>query len=250
MATYPQAQILFNVDLARFKKIAAQPNLQSTVKLNLPDYITNDQLMVLDIIQSNLYSRPICFAAVHDLLANYLQLNGLVYQFLPLDTAKVKLTEKITALKTKEYLLKTYKPTPCNNFSSGLVADGTIDAFAYDMYRNVAAYYNEKGRKDSALYFINHLFAAYKNQLPFTFNKNVIAAVMLDAGHEKEAVQLFMDYIETLYRLHKNPSASTSYFSRKTVLNTAINIQLIFQLKNIDRTRIDQIVSLLNKEPH
>jgi hypothetical protein len=250
MATYPQNQILLNIDLARFKKINSQPNLQPRVKINLPDYISCNQLVMLDIVNSNIYDRPICFTSIEDLLAGYLQVNGMVYQFLPLDSNKKELNQKISVLKTKDYLLKKYTATPGNNFSSGLVADYNMDALAYDMYFNVAEYYSEKNKSDSAIYILSKLFKAYDNELPFTLNKNGIGAVLLDVGRQSSGTAILMDYIEMMYRLHKNPSSSYPYFSRKTVLNAAINVQLIFEIAKLDRTRIDEIVTLLNREPH
>lgn len=75
-----------------------------------------------------------------------------------------------------------------------------------------------------------------------------VGAVLLDAGRQLSGIKVFMDFIETMYRFHKNPLTPYPYMSRKAILNTAINIQLVFHQTNIDRTRIDEIVRLLNRE--
>lgn len=248
MAGYPFSDIIFYVDLARFAKIKTQRNLQQRIKINLPAYILNDQLIQLDIINTNLYSRPVFLTGPNELFPNYLQPLGLVNQFLPLDTTANKLTEKISALAIKAYLLKTYQPTPGNNFSTGLVADYGVDGNAYALYCTVANYYTANNQKDSALFMLNHLLKAYNNRLPFTLNKYLVGAAMMDAGRQQDGLRIVMEFIEEMLQLHKKPVTHYPYISRKMVLNTAIEIQLLFETHHADRTRIDEIVKLMNRD--
>jgi hypothetical protein len=246
MATYPQSEIILTVDLVKFKKIAAQPNFQPRIKLKLGDYMFNSDFMVLDIINSNLYTRPVYFASDHELFADYLQIQGLVNQFLPLDPRMDD--PAVSIAKTKKYLHKIYKTTPSNDFSSGLVPDITNDGMAYNLYGYVARSYLLRKEVDSAVYTIDQLFKAYNNNLPFTLNQNHIAAVLLDAGHVTEGTKLLMDYIETMYQLYRKPSSNSPYISRKTVLDRAVAVQAILLDKKLDTKRIDEILGALERE--
>jgi hypothetical protein len=136
-SSYTQNEILFRIDLSRFKKIASQPNFNLQMKIKLADYITNDQFMVLDIINSNVYNRPIYFAATYDLFAGYLERQGLIYQLFSLDSTKAKQTEKISVAKIESFLKEGFKATPSNNFSSGLVTNYNQDAITQSMFTDV-----------------------------------------------------------------------------------------------------------------
>jgi hypothetical protein len=90
----------------------------------------------------------------------------------------------------------------------------------------------------------------YTNDLPYTPNLIDLAGVLIDAGLKHEGHELLQQQIEFMFHLYQNPSAYYPYMSRKTVLNSAVNAQLLCEINQLDRKKIDDIASYLNKKDY
>jgi hypothetical protein len=247
LQAYSNDQITIDFDLNKFKKIWEWPNLKPVVKIEPGDYILNDQFMVLDIIHTNLYDRPVYFTASYELLSSSLLRTGPVFRFLPLDAAQQKLTDKISFERTKDYIDKYYTLIASND-SSAPVTAAKMDEEVFVQYALVADYYLKNGKKDSAVLILKELLTRYNNQLPVVIYESNVYEMLLSAGLIAEGSKLIEDRAALMYRLYKTPSASGPYLSRDACLTYITGSRYSLLKYGIYSRELDALFDALAKQ--
>ncbi|MET0392489.1 MAG: hypothetical protein ABW019_05080, partial [Chitinophagaceae bacterium] len=102
MATYPAQNILLQADTNRLKKMTGQANLASRMNIRLNSYLLLADFLILDMLHTNLYTRPVCMVVNTGMFHNdYLQRQGPVYRILPLNNnrSEIKLASEIATME-------------------------------------------------------------------------------------------------------------------------------------------------------
>ena len=103
---YEAGWLQIEVDVAAMEKISGQKKLNRQLVIPLNNYITIDQLMLLDIVDQNFHSRPIYFSFVSELFTNDLQREGLVYRLLPLNPEEEEQNVSYSIVKMQTFLTR------------------------------------------------------------------------------------------------------------------------------------------------
>jgi len=67
IATFPVKHIELIIDSEKFSKVSKQPGLGTNIECEIDKYILLSDLLMLDIINSNIYTRPVYFTSKQEL---------------------------------------------------------------------------------------------------------------------------------------------------------------------------------------
>ncbi len=204
-AYYPSRQIYLPIN--REKAIAAGMitaadtlGVVDTIPLRSPgEYITKDDLAILDLIVSNIYDRPIYFAVTCQPskfwgLNEYMQLEGLALRIIPVRTPSdrqysVVGSGRVAEEKVYANIMEKYR---WGNFDK-------IDAYVNPSYqpslqttqlamRRAAIAFLNKGEKDKALALMDKYFEAFPHKnFPYDYRTWYMISVQLFAGGYNKA---------------------------------------------------------------
>lgn len=243
-ATYPCKKIILQTDPARFSKMSNQPGLGNTIQCNLEDYVLTNDIIMLDIINTNIYTRPIYFTAKQDLFTASLQQEGLLYRLLPL-TENTTVPSDISVQKTEEFLDKNLVPT-FSFYKSTITAANNFDAAIMDLYATVADHYLAKGMKETADKWAMKAVSFFDNPgtlLPFaTLN---ISTVLLKTGQKDKALSLLESMAAQLYEQYKKPSAVNFSLNKESAIYFIKEIEKILEDNGVKSEKTGLLLSRL-----
>jgi hypothetical protein len=112
VATYSARTVTLDVDTLRFKQVSDLNGLNPTINFTLNSYMILNDLIVLDLINSNFYTRPICFTApMRELIPQTSMLQeGSIYRLVPTDYHQSASKKKAEIAKMEAFVGKDYKP--------------------------------------------------------------------------------------------------------------------------------------------
>lgn len=244
IATYPWKEIYYEVDTNALRKMDPPLSFKSKINIQLSDYMTLDEFLILDIIDQNNYQRPIYFSATPALLRAYVQKEGLNVRFLPLTVSKKDRTNEI---RKTEAFLEIGKPTSYADVSSGIAPADPMDAAFYSMYNDVILFYLEQNDQTNANKWLQHLYKNYNNNLPFTANLDVIAYLHLKANQKEKAVGTFQTYLQGLNEHLKRPSP-VGYLSEDFIKHKAREIKSYISSAGVQQTKLDKLLYAILSE--
>ena len=106
-----------------------------------------NELLLFDIIEQNINTRPILFASVDEKFKNYLQFDGILYQLLPINEND-SISQEIS-ISNMEKNLNNNIQTLSYNLKDILNFDE--DRYIMNYFNLIISFYLEKGDKQSAL---------------------------------------------------------------------------------------------------
>ena len=111
LGTYATKNISFSIDLARLKKFCGQANLTPVMNFDLNEYMLLNDFIILDILNRNLYTRPICTTAQLELFPkSYQQHQGSVYRILPIADDLPEVRTRMELSMIQRFLTKNSNP--------------------------------------------------------------------------------------------------------------------------------------------
>lgn len=248
VASYRSKTITADIDLARLKQVCPQDNLVSVMNFNLDYYILLNDLMVFDIIHSNLYTRPVCTTWFAPLIpGEYLQREGAIYRVLPLDESLPAVKTKTEIEKIEKYLAQHYKPV--------IVAYGkppTRYEEAVNIYRRLYAelinhYLNTDKQAKAKEWVANFLAHADLKKLSPGYDDIRMADALIGAGYANEAKLRLEKLANKLVAdFHKN-SALSIFQSRREVQSALEYFKTQLGGKNIKSPVIEKLLVDLEK---
>jgi hypothetical protein len=195
---YPSQQVYIPIDLDKARKVGMitekDTNVVSAIPLRpMGDYITKDDLAIIDVIASNLHERPIYFAVTCPQskfwgLENYMQLEGLALRIVPVQSPgdrqySVVGSGRVNADKVYNNVMEKFR---WGNFD-------TIDAYINPSYqpslqtmqlsmRRAGIALLEQGEKEKALTLMDKYFAAFPHKnFPYDYRSWYMISVYLSA---------------------------------------------------------------------
>lgn len=240
LAAYPCDTIEMKIDLKRFQKIWKLKNLTGEVSIALGDYLVSDQFMVLDMVNSNLYERPIYFTSSYELFPNNLLQTGTVYQFLPMDAARAASSYQIAVAKTKAFLDRYTRVA--SEMELADVSSTVKNEEILGLYSFVGSYYLEQGETDSAAAIAKALLKRFNGKLPPVVYENNIADLLFGTGHIEEGKDFLEQCAARFYRLYKRPSAMYGYRSEADALNFMKSVQTALMRYGVESKKINELI--------
>lgn len=241
ISEYPYNRIVWELDSKKLSLISRQINLLPKFEFVLSNYLGVNEFILLDIIFSNFYTRPIYFTYKEPFFQNNLQGLGLIYQLLPLNTQETIGKDYYQFESQRDFLKYVHQP----KFPAGsLIDDG--DMLHQNNYQLYAEVMGVDPRIDSVEYYLGKLIGIYGSELPVTLNAGLVAYEMLNTKYKEIGIRLAERYVEFLYGLYIHPSANYFYMSRKTAKSYIDAEWQALQSMNIHSKKIEEIVKLLD----
>lgn len=246
-ATYPANELIIRVDPVRFKKVSGQTGLGNSMQFSLRDYITLDRLLLIDIVQSNLYQRPIYFAAGADYALDYLQQEGLVNRLLPLNQKTKAANENIAMKATENYLQTKFQFVCGNDYPPTEILDEFGERSTYYLFARVAEWRYGKGEKAKAKEWLAKLKTLCHGRFLPGLDA-YLGYVYGLAGDAETGLSLLEKSAQYIYDAYRKPSALTGVWDAATAQSYFTGISNSLQQLKLDSPKVKALSAALEEE--
>jgi hypothetical protein len=244
-ATYPSKNVVLATDPLKFKKQSTQPGLGTKIECELGEYILLSDLLILDIINSNIYTRPVYFTAKNELFPGCLQQEGLIYRLLPLN--KTEKQPSVNSIKKTEAFF-TNNFTPVFSFSSGstITISSDFDNRILDIYIMLSYYYFTKGLIVSAKKWALKAADFFESpEIPVSMEATKLASILIKTGYKDKAITLLENMAKRVFQLYNTPSAINLFIFKESAIYFIKEIKYFLTENNISGKQVDIIYEVL-----
>lgn len=246
-ATYPAKELVFNIDPVRYRKVSVQKGLGSTIRFNLNEYITLDQLMLFDVLYSNLYKRPIYFTTLASYATNYLQQEGLLYRLLPLNQ-KEKAANETRSMNALESFLQTkFQFLRGADYAPDEMMDAFNEKASYYLFAQLAEWHHRYGRQSKAKQWLDTLKQLCHHRFLPGYDAYVGYVYGL-TGDSETAVKMMEETAEYIYEAYRKPASLTGIWNKDTARNYLANVSKLLTLLNLKSAKVEAIISQTETE--
>lgn len=242
-ASYPVKKVVLKIDPLLFKKLTTQAGLGTTIRFTLPGYLTLDQVLMLDMIQTNIYKRPICYTFSPQLASGYLQTLGSVYQLLPLQ-AKTGKGYNYTSIEN--YLANDFTFISTAHSATGITPAPNFELGSYYPFGCVAEEAIRKGNKAKATQWLEKLKSLCHNQFVPSIDA-YIGSVYLLSGDKKTGLEIFEKTAQFIQESFLNSTPLNPILDRETASYYLLKLTSELETFNLKSAKIEQIESLINR---
>ena len=251
LVTYRAKTVLFDVNVARLKKICNQANLASVMTFQLKDNMLLSDFILLDILSSSLHTRPICVTAQGGIFPEeYLQHEGSIYRVLPLNADPPEAKIRIEIAKIEGYLLKNYKPVVMKYGKDLLQSDDALHGIQQnlivDLINGYTVLNNKAKAKEWAAKYVAH--PDFK-KFPVSLSDHRIAEALLNTGYDNEAKAIVEKIADKLIASYRHFSAlDYYYYSKEDTINFLEYLRSMLQTKTVKSDKLDNLITGLQKD--
>jgi hypothetical protein len=242
---YETTKIIQPVQAASFpelKGFAAGP-----ITISLKGYLLISDLLIFDIIASNINTRPVYFsAAAPDYFENNIYSEGIVKRLLPLTAAGKKMYEKTRIKNLEKFATAQHLPVTANQLQHkpDLSADGNNTLLA--LYEEIAAYYIGKKDITTAKQWIAKAVTISPDALKQeSYNLYNWGNLNLQAGNMAEGKKLIESYARYQYNLPEKKSALNPVTDKKYCIDIMRMLKSLLAQYKITSNSIDRLMQLL-----
>lgn len=201
---YPYSQTNLIIDPSKFLSISKQKNLTNFLSFQNGDYLALNELLLFDIIEQNINSRPILFTSIDEKFKNYLQFDGILYQLLPINENDSISNE--TSIFNMEKNLNNKIQMLSYNLKDNL--SFYADTYIINYYNLIISFYLEKGDKASALKRAKEALSIIdKIQIDLNSNLILFSELLLKLDQKDSAVKVLHLLINSMVDNWIYPSA-------------------------------------------
>jgi hypothetical protein len=220
------------------------------ITVNLRSYLLITDLLIFDIIASNINTRPIYFtSSTPDYLEDYVNSEGIVKRLLPLTSAGKKMYGKVSIKNLEKFAAAQYLTVTVNQLQHkpDLSADGNNTLLA--MYGDIAGYYIEKNNMAAAKKWIAKAGAIAPEALTQnSYNLYLWGARNLQAGNTAEGKKLIESYARYQYNILEKKSALNPVTDKRACVDTLRMLNSLLAQYKITSNSIDRLLQLLEND--
>ncbi len=217
------------------------------ITINLKSYLFVSDLLIFDIIASNINTRPVYFTAgAPDYFDNYVYPEGIVKHLLPLTSASKKMYEKTIIKNLEKFATAQHLPVTANQMQHkpDLSADGNNTLLA--MYEKIAGYYNSKKEFTTAKQWITKAATASPGALKEpSYNAYTWGMLNLQAGNTSEGKKLIESFARYQYYNTENKSALNPVIDKRSCMDTMRFLKSLLAQYKITSNSIEKLLQLL-----
>jgi hypothetical protein len=217
------------------------------ITVNLRSYLLITDLLIFDIIASNINTRPIYFtAAAPEYFENNIFSEGIVKRLLPFSAAGKKMYQKTSIKNLEKFAAAQYLPITANQLKQkpDLSADGNNTLLA--MYGDIAGYYIEKNDLATARQWIAKAVSIAPQALTQkSYNLYLWGTRNLQAGNTAEGKKMIESYARYQYNILENKSALNPVIDKRSCMDTMRLLKSLLAQYKITSNIIDRLVQLL-----
>ena len=245
-STYSVKKINFAVNNNAFDKISHVKTTVNSISFELKQYLYISDLMIFDIINENINTRPIYFTVSNpDYFADNLLQQGVVFRLFPINNTIRAAISKKEIKSLEKFTDSIYQPVVSFNVSGtkNISADGNNVFF--QMYSRIAGFYKEEGDIIKTAFWLSKA----SNLLPEITSDNMPAAYQFIDLYSKADKQYTKKYMEIFaayqYDKYIHPSAIKGYLSKDDCLYYLNAFHAYLEQEKIPSNEIDLLLSKL-----
>lgn len=209
---YPYKQVVLIINQNEFSKISGQSKLSSFFNFPIGNVLFLNTLIQLDIVETNINSRPILFTNSEILFSTSLQSNGITFQLLPINSDDSISIE--STIKDIEKNLNTNISSLSINLKGAISASSYTDDSIFDQYNTLIQYYLNKNDRAKALKLTSEALLFYDKINIQPSEAAIEFAELLVNQDKKESASKV---------LHKLTNAITDYWIYPSALKFNLN---------------------------
>jgi hypothetical protein len=211
-------------------------------------YLTNELLrndyLMLDIVNENIASRPICFTVPNPgHFDSSLERHGIIYQ---LNNNKRMHNKDRLEKELENFVLTTYR-TPLINFNGKRIISFDGNNTFFPLYADIADYYLAKADTTTGSYWLNkdltEAAAITEENIPSAL---ILAEPLMRAGNFTKAKEIFEIYANFLYNKYVHPSALNGFLSKSECINQLNNIEGALENDSVEDAVIKKMIGELS----
>ncbi len=249
LPAYQVRTIDMKIDLLKLKTISSHPGLLPGITIELSDYILLNDFMILDIINSNIHSRPIYFTSSESSFpSKYLQHEGSLYRVLPLNEKFKETNLKISISKIEEYLLKNPKPVLAVYYDPFEYYENTSGQHSA-LFAKLINYYSNKNNSTKAdEWALKYLTSFDPTNIHYNLSDITIAEALLRTSFEKKGVSLMENIATNLREAHKEPAMLTIFNGKETYKNWLEYLNSVLRKNKSSSEILEKLIEKAGKE--
>ena len=227
------------------EKIIRLQKANNSITIQLNNYLYLNDLMVMDIIESNLANREIYFTSNYDsYFKNDLIQEGICYK---LNFIKNALTKKNEVVALEKFILEKYIPITSDYASTPnfILTDG--DNTFVVIYTKILEYYNSQKDKINFNKWAKKFVATVSNfsiqQIP---SLRYAEEMLLQCDDKKIALKIMELDAAYVFNAYKNPSYLTSFYSKYDCKIKMMRLQKLLENAKQKSSYINDLVLRLN----
>jgi hypothetical protein len=247
LACYNSKVVTSDVNLPRLRNICNQTNFNPVMQFEVGEYMLLNALVVFDILNNYLYTRPICTTAQLDALPpKYMQSEGCVYRVLPIDENQVDNKLRLEIISLGKFLTANYQPVVVRygeqlNKRQDILGGLHTRMFSELIRRNLSLKDTIRARQWAAKYLAH---PQMKN-LEVSYENMELAEALLNTGHPVQARIQLEQLAEKLENNYKNYSAVEYYQSKEGVMQYVVYFKYLLDSKGIHSEKVEKIIAEL-----
>ncbi|HYO22090.1 MAG TPA: hypothetical protein VER36_06770 [Flavisolibacter sp.] len=245
-ATYQVKDLKLLTTKVKLKPFAGSYSLGNSILFQLGDYLTLDQMLMLDIIHTNIYQRPLCFTYPWELCRQYLSQKGMVYQLLPVDEKKASANNVSSIRHIESFLATNFQLVASSDLSTGIAPALDYDQTNYNLIGQLVEWYSNKGQKEKATQWLNKLKEVYHNELPSS-NNAYLGYLHFITGDTKTGQAIFEQTAELVYQWYQHPSPLYPIMSKASAKLTISKLQTELEYLKLKSPIIEKIIAALTE---
>ena len=193
--SYPYSQTNLIIDPSKFSTISKQKNLSNFLSFQNGDYLSKKDIVLFDIIEQNINSRPIMFSNAEDVFKSYLQFDGILHQLLPL-TENDTISKQIS-IANMDRNLNVNIQTLSYNLKGRANVD--YDRYIISHFNSIISFYLEKGDKVTAIKKANEALLVI-DKIKFDFMPNLIgfSELLLKLEQKDAAIKVLHLFVNSM----------------------------------------------------
>jgi hypothetical protein len=223
---YNTKQVYMLVDKKRMEQQYGAVEIDDTISLEMGNHLTMSDFLFLDIIQENVYKRPIYFATDEPAFFGgaYMISEGIVYKLAPYRATKNG--SRMASLEA--YLTNIYKP-PFRDYRGPSSEYDHYVNYHCKLYGQLIEHYLETKNPSKLNNLIKQCFAAFGKRTPYVYYAAPMMSLLYESGHGQPGDAIASVYIHTI----------TERCLRKTALfylDTEVGIYMLQRIQEVMKT--------------
>jgi len=242
-SAYPTKNINLFVNTDAFNKIAGFKTMADNIPIKLSDYLYNNHLLMLDIINDNINKRPIYFtSSITDLFDDHLLQQGIVYRLFPMNPATKKTFLKKEISNLEKFADSVYKPVISFNLNNARNVSADGNNVFFQLYSRIADHYIEEGDIKKAGNWLTKVARSFTEvnteNMPMAYTL-VNSLLKVDKEKAKRYMEIYGAYFFDKYT---KPTATKGYISKQECLENLNSIKNYLDQQKIGSPLLDVLI--------
>ncbi|MEO8406479.1 MAG: hypothetical protein ABI480_17845 [Chitinophagaceae bacterium] len=250
LVIYQAKKIVLNADIQKLKKICDQSNLTSSLNIDLHEYLLLSDFVILDMLNQNLYIRPVCSTVQLELFPKQdYQREATIFRLLPLNEHLDDIKVRTEIEKTEKYLTGYTTSLVIFYGSTNKYYETATQGMHTQLFSDLINNILQLGDTISAKRWTNlYLANSVTKKISPNQSNGAMCDILLRLGYLKEGKEMSEKLADWYYYLYKNYSAVHPYYSKERYLGILQYYKNLLDTYKASSALVDKLVSSMVRE--